>query len=525
MQKLPVGIQTFSDIRKNNYIYADKTKYALEVIDDYKYVFLSRPRRFGKSLFLDTLHNIFEGNKELFKDLYIYDKWDWEDKYPVIKISWGGSEYKSLENIYNKTNRILKQNQKRLGIVCEDTTPDGCLEELIQKAYEKYNKGVVVLIDEYDKPILNNISNIDIATQMRDFLRGFYEQLKENDAYLRFAFLTGISKFSKANIFSGLNQIEDISLLKRFGDVCGYTQEELEYYFKDYLVDIDLQRVKTWYNGYNFLDKNVYNPFNILKFIKNDFIFNNYWWESGNPFSLIELLKTKSYFIPSLQHLRTDSSLLNSFDIEKLQLESLLFQAGYLTIDRVVEKRNGALEYYLKVPNLEVQISLNNLFVNYLSEKINFDIQDRVYDTLYEADINKFKDTLISLFASIPYNNYVNNKIAFYEGYWASLIYCYLAGSGLKLIAEDVTNSGRIDLTIIVNDNIYVLEFKVEKLKAKSGELKAIEQIKQKNYHQKYLNPTNYSLPATNYSLYLIGIEFSESERNVVGFEWERVDS
>ena len=218
-----------------------------------------------------------------------------------------------------------------------------------------------------------------------------------------------------------------------------------------------------------------------------------------------------------MQHLRTDSSLLNSFDIEKLQLESLLFQAGYLTIDRVVEKRNGALEYYLKVPNLEVQISLNNLFVNYLSEKINFDIQDSVYDTLYEADIENFKDTLISLFASIPYNNYVNNKIAFYEGYWASLIYCYLAGSGLKLIAEDVTNSGRIDLTIIVNDNIYVLEFKVQKLKAKSQKPKAIEQIKQKNYHQKYLNPTNYSL-------YLIGIEFSESERNIVEFEWERVE-
>ena len=175
MQKLPVGIQTFSNIIRDNYIYIDKTKYALEIINNYKYVFLSRPRRFGKSLFLDTLHNIFEGNKELFKDLYIYDKWDWEDKYPVIKISWGGSEYKSLENIHNKTNRILKQNQKRLGIICEDTTPDGCFEELIQKTYEKYQKRVVILIDEYDKPILNNISNTNIAILMRDFLRSFYE--------------------------------------------------------------------------------------------------------------------------------------------------------------------------------------------------------------------------------------------------------------------------------------------------------------------------------------------------------------
>ena len=522
MQKLPVGVQTFDKLRKGNYVYADKTKYALEVINSYQYVFLSRPRRFGKSLFLDTLHNIFEGNKELFEDLYIYDKWDWEDKYPVIKISWGGSEYKSLENIYNKTNRILKQNQKRLGIVCEDTTPDGCLEELIQKAYEKYNKGVVVLIDEYDKPILNNISNIDMATQMRDFLRGFYEQLKENDAYLRFAFLTGISKFSKANIFSGLNQIEDISLLKRFGDVCGYTQEELEYYFKDYLVDVDLQKVKTWYNGYNFLGSSVYNPFNILKFIKDGFIFKNYWWKSGNPFSLIELLKTKNYFIQSLQNLRTDETLLDSFDIEKLQLESLLFQAGYLTIDKVVELPIGSLEYHLKVPNLEVQISLNRLLIDYLTSSTNLQAQTDIYFTLMNADINKFKQTLISLFASIPYNNYVKNNIAFYEGYWASLIYCYLAGSGLKLIAEDVTNSGRIDLTIIVNDNIYVLEFKVKRgegVKEQRGKgIKALEQIKQKKYHQKYLD-------TTNYSLYLIGIEFSESERSVVEFEWERVEN
>ena len=266
------------------------------------------------------------------------------------------------------------------------------------------------------------------------------------------------------------------------------------------------------------MGERVYNPFDILKFIKSDFIFDNYWWESGNSFALIELLKKGDYYIPSLENLKTDETLLNSFDIEKLQLESLLFQAGYLTINKVIQKRNRRSEYTLKTPNLEVQISLNNLIINYLTKEVNLDIQDNVEETLENGDLDNFKETLHSLFAGIPYNNYTKNRIARVEGYWASLIYCYLAGSGLKLIAEDVTNSGRIDLTIIVNDNIYVLEFKVQKPKAKSQKPKALEQIKQKKYHQKYLNPTNYSL-------YLIGIEFSESERNIVEFEWERVEN
>jgi hypothetical protein len=355
---------------------------------------------------------------------------------------------------------------------------------------------------------LNNISNEKTALLMRDFLRGFYEQLKENDRYIKFAFLTGISKFSKASIFSGLNQIKDISLMRRFGNICGYTQEELEFYFKDYLVEIDLENVKKWYNGYNFLADNVYNPFDILQFVDNDFMFKSYWWESGNPFSLIELLKTKDYFIPSLEHLKTDGSLIDSFDIEDLQIESLLFQAGYLTIDKIRQKRNGAIEYYLKVPNLEVQISLNNLFIKYLSQKINLDVQDDVYDTLYEANIEKFKETLISLFASIPYNNYIKNNIASYEGYWASLVYCYLAGSGIKVIAEDVTNSGRIDLTLMIKENIYIFEFKTDNENP-------LKQIKEKRYYEKYLNQ--------NKNIYLIGISFNKEKRNIEKFEWERL--
>ena len=214
---------------------------------------------------------------------------------------------------------------------------NGCFEELIQQAYEKYQKPVVVLIDEYDKPILDVINNKELALKHRDILRRLYSKLKSNDEYIKFAFLTGISKFSKASIFSGLNQIEDISLMKRYGDICGYTQEDIETEFKEYLKDVNLELVKKWYNGYNFLGDKVYNPFDILKFIDNGFLFRNYWWESGSPYSLIELIKTRDYYLPSLQNLKTDETLLNSFDIEKIQLESLLFQAGYLTIDSVIE--------------------------------------------------------------------------------------------------------------------------------------------------------------------------------------------
>jgi hypothetical protein len=505
VKKLPIGIQTFSEIINKNYLYIDKTDLALDLIETYKYVFLSRPRRFGKSLFLDTLHNIFEGKKELFKGLDIYDRYEF-DSYPVIKISWGGSNYKSYGQLYDKAKRVLLQNQESLGIECkDDMSYSGCLEYLIQQAYKKYNKQVVILIDEYDKPILDSIDNIPQANNHRDFLREFYSVFKENDAYIRFAFLTGITKFSKASIFSGLNNITDISLMRKYGNICGYTQHDIDTTFEEYLVGVDKERVKTWYNGYNFLGDSVYNPFDILKFINNECIFENYWWESGSPYSLIELLKTRDYYLPSLQNLKTDKTLLNSFDIENIQLESLLFQAGYLTIDKVIEKRNR-IEFLLKVPNLEVQISLNELMIRYLTDKVDLDIEDNLYEALLHANLEEFQQTLISLFANIPYNNYVKNTISNFEGYYASVVYAYLASLGLEIIAEDVTNKGRIDLTLLIEDKIYIIEFKV-------GNEDALTQIKAKNYHQKYLSDKR--------EIYLVGINFDEEEKNVSKFEWE----
>ena len=510
MKKLPIGIQTFSKIIENNYIYIDKTKEALDLIENYQYVFLSRPRRFGKSLFLDTLNEIFEGNKELFKGLYIYDKYDFE-KYPVIKISWGG-DFKTLESTKEVANLILQRNQDILGIKCKSTSPSSCFNELIYESYKKYQKPVVILVDEYDKPILDNIDDTKKAEENRDFLRGFYTNIKSNDRYIRFAFLTGISKFSKASIFSGLNNLMDISLHKNFGNICGYTQNDLETSFKERLQGADMKLVQEWYNGYYYLKDRIYNPFDILQFIDNGFDFRNYWWESGNPFSLLKLLKERDYFIPEIENLEIDGTLLNTFDIEHLRLESLLFQAGYLTIEKVFQKRNRPI-YKLKVPNLEIQISLNELFSYYLTSKTDIKIQDNIYDALVKGDLILFKQSLTSLFSSLPYNNYVNNTISNYEGYYASVVYTYLASLGLKIIVEDVTNRGRIDLTLFINNKVYIIEFKVAKENDTSS---ALKQIKEKRYFEKYLN--------SNKEIYLVGIEFNEKERNVKKVEWERVN-
>nr|MBL0709239.1 AAA family ATPase [Sulfurimonas sp.] len=265
LQKLPIGIQTFQKIRdkEENYLYIDKTDIALELIDNSSYIFLSRPRRFGKSLFMDTIQEIFQGNKALFEGLYIYDKWDWEVKYPVIKISWDGN-MRNLKEIEDVALRNLEKNKIRLGIECKNHSNISiCLDEIIEKAYEKYGQKVVVLIDEYDKPILDSIENIEQAKLNREFIKGIYSILKGCDQYLKFTMLTGVSKFSRASIFSGLNMLKDISLTPKYGNICGYTQENIENEFLPYLEDVNLQKLKIWYNGYNFLKDDVYNPFDI----------------------------------------------------------------------------------------------------------------------------------------------------------------------------------------------------------------------------------------------------------------------
>ena len=512
LKKLPIGIQTFAKIREENYLYVDKTALISKLVEDGSYYFLSRPRRFGKSLLISTLQALFEGRKELFDGLAIYDSWDWDVKYPVIKISFGGVA-RNREEMLQDVKNIMRQNQQRLGVSCPDGYNAGdCLQYLIEQVYQKYGRKVVILVDEYDKLILDNLDQVEVAKEGREILKDLYTTIKDSDEYIKFAFLTGVSKFVKVSVFSGLNNLEDITLNPNFATLCGYTQHDLETTFAGHLRGADMDKVRQWYNGYNFLGEPVYNPFDILLFIKNGQVYDNYWFATGTPTFLIKLIQRHNYFIPELGNLWVGKQLIDSFDIENIALEPILFQAGYLTINRMETTRRGGIQYLLKVPNKEVQLSFNDMVIDFLtsqhSERLRY--QDQLYEMLEDGNLEGLKQIVTTLFAGIPYNNYVNNTIKSYEGYYASVIYAYLASLGLEMIAEDVTNKGRIDLTIKINNNVYIMEFKVD------GEGKAMQQIKDRAYHEKY--------QAAGKTIYLVGIDFDSEQKSVLGFEWERLE-
>ncbi|WP_200890154.1 ATP-binding protein [Geoalkalibacter subterraneus] len=508
LAKLPIGIQTFAKIREDDYAYVDKTPLVHTLIEEGNYYFLARPRRFGKSLLISTLQALFEGRKELFTGLDIEDKWDWGIQYPVIKISFGGVA-RSLEDMKQDVGNILEENQRRLGLSCKNPQDiGGCFKQLIWEAQQKYGQKVVILVDEYDKLIVDNLDQIEVAKQGREVLKDLYSIIKDSDEYIKFAFLTGVSKFSKVSVFSGLNNLKDISLDSRYATLCGYTQHDLETVFAEHLRGADMERVRQWYNGYNFLGDRVYNPFDILLFIDSGQIFDNYWFATGTPTFLIKLIRKNNYYIPKLDNLRVSKGLIDSYDIEDIELEPILFQSGYLSINHV-EQTDFGTEYSLKFPNREVAISFNDVIVRYLTGSgNNLPTKKELLTSLKQGDLQQFENTLTGVFASIPYTNYVNNTIGSYEGYYASVVYAYLASLGLDLTAEDVTSKGRIDLTVKLGNRIYIIEFKVD------GEGRALEQIKARGYHHKF--------QGTGKDIYLIGIDFDSEQRNIAGFEWEK---
>ncbi len=505
--KLPIGISTFSEIRENGYIYVDKTDFALDLISNHKYVFLSRPCRFGKSLFLDTLKEIFEANRVLFQGLSIDARYDFP-KHPVIKISFGGVS--GLDRLSRVIFANLQENQKRLGVTCKEKEDySSCFRELIQNTYEKHGRKVVVLIDEYDKPILDNIDRPDIALMIREKLKEFYTELKENDAYLRFAFLTGVSKFARVSIFSGLNNLDDISLDQPYAAICGYTQKDVETTFAPLLAGVDMEKFQAWYNGYNFNGENVYNPFDVLLFISKGHVYRNYWFSTGTPGFLIKLLKKQEFFAPELENLRANESLIDSYDVENIRIEPILFQSGYLTLYAIKETPFGSVEYRLRIPNREVQISFNDMLMELFTDA-TFQIQGKsdLYQNLAIGNMQGVKENLHALYASIPYNYFTNNPICRYEGYYASVFYACIASLGLRIIPEDVTNRGRIDFTVFIDDKIYIFEFKVT-------DEEPLKQVMDRRYFEKYLD--------SGMKITLVGIKFDQEKRNISAVEWKTV--
>ena len=510
MKKLPIGIQTLSHIIEGGYVYVDKTEIALRLIQSGKYYFLSRPRRFGKSLFLDTLKEIFEGNETLFKGLYAENHWNFKETRPVMRLSFGSGMFHTPQDLNKAFHWALDESKDTFGLKFGyDDDPGITFREMIKLIHRDTGKKVVILIDEYDKPILDNITNKEAARIIRDKMKNFYSIIKDSDQFIEFVFITGVSKFSKLNLFSGLNNLNDITLNPNYGNICGYTHEDLSTVFSVHLAGVNMEKVREWYNGYNYFGDRVYNPFDVLLFISNSYEFRNFWWSTGNPSFLIDLLYAKDYALPNLENYEATDAILDSFDVDTIELEPLLWQTGYLTIKEKYTER-GHIKYRMEIPNLEIQYSLNDFFIDALttqkSEKLRY--QDKLYDTLKAGDPESLKKILVSLFASIPYRNFTNNQIAEYEGYYASVIYAYLASLGFETIAEDTTNKGNVDLTLKLDDMTYIFEFKVTEKAAGH----ALAQIHEKKYYEKYKTCRN---------IFLIGIEFSRKERSIVSFEWE----
>ena len=523
MKKLPIGIQTFSAIREDDYVYIDKTPLIHKMTQVLGRYFLSRPRRFGKSLLVDTFKNLFEGHQALFKGLYIEDKWDWSRRYPVIHLSFGGGVIESRLELDQAIHHLFKDNQTRLDLICDPFSlhdSAGYLAQLIQNAAQHYGQKVVVLVDEYDKPILDNIDRPEVAASIRDGLKNIYSVLKDQDQYLQFVFMAGVTKFSKVSLFSGMNQLEDITLDERFATICGYTQTDLETDFADHLAHVDWIKLKDWYNGYQFLGESVYNPFDILLFISKGQSYRNYWFETGNPSFLMKLFRQNRYFLPDLEKIEVGEEILDSFDIERIHPITLLYQAGYLTIKHYGYDDMDELSFRLGLPNREVKTALyNQLLANYSqqAEQVKTYRQD-LFKALKNADFPAIQQHIQSLFAGVPWRNFTKNDLPDAEGYYASVLYAWVSSINATVIPEDLSHHGQVDLTILLGEQIYVTEIKLDRSKNYHTQdpNPALKQIQNKRYAQKYQ-----ARKQTGQHLHLLGLIFNTQARNLVQMDWQ----
>ncbi|MGV3524268.1 MAG: AAA family ATPase [Candidatus Sericytochromatia bacterium] len=508
-KKLPIGIQTFREMREDDHYYVDKTSFALQLIDQGKHYFLSRPRRFGKSLFLDTLKELFEGNRALFHALHAETHWDWSVTYPVIRVSFGSGVHQQLPSLEAVIHEQLAGYESTWGMAEHWPDIPSRFKRLLQHVHQHSGQRCVVLIDEYDKPILDNLSRPEIAREMRDALRSFYSVLKDNDAHLKFVFITGVSKFSKVSLFSGLNNLKDITLDKRYSALCGYTESDVETVFAPELPGLDRARIRRWYNGYNWTGEAVYNPFDLLLYFDCR-EFRSFWFETGSPSFLIELLAHNQWFTPELHQREVDESILSSFDVDYIAPEALLWQTGYLTLHRVEEISEGQWVYTLGYPNREVESALNRSLLPAYGPQAQPALKARSHliHSLQHHDMPGLQESIHALFASIPYEWYRRSPLAAFEGHYASVFYSQLAALGLNVQPEDMTNRGRIDLSLRLEQQVYLFEFKVVEDQA-TGE--ALQQLIDKGYADKYRAP--------GVAITLVGIEFSRQTRNLVGFE------
>ncbi|MGD1821885.1 MAG: AAA family ATPase [Pleomorphochaeta sp.] len=519
MKNLPIGVESFSKIRdkENNYFYVDKTKFAYDLfISKLNMVLLSRPRRFGKSLFVNTLKELFEGNKELFEGLYIYDKWNWDEIFPVIHISFSSTSG-SKEKFLSAERTIIKEYYNQYDIAYDDSESiESNFSILIKEVFKLTKKKVVILIDEYDKPILDRIENEEERDWVKTEVSNLYSCLKKQDSYIKFALLTGVTKFNQVSIFSGLNNLVDISLLPDFADICGYTNYDLDTVFKERVINVNRDKLREYYDGYDFNGSKLYAPQDILQFFRSGNIYDNYWFSSGTPTYLVKLLETNKYNIQKFDTnsiKKTSTQLLTPYDVEKLDLPVLLFQSGYLSIKEKNE-RDGRVKFILDFPNISVRSSFYKILCEFIYEGDVNDSSENLFDALYDANFDLMEKTIRTLFAGIPhqYNPVLGNdkRLSDYEGYYSSIIFSHLKSTNVYIEAESSTNHGRLDLYVRTVNYHYIFEFKVTKTDA-------LAQIEERKYFEKYLGDTKRCL-------YLVGINFDIDDKNFSKFEYKQID-
>jgi hypothetical protein len=501
-KKLPVGLQDFSEIRRLDNFYLDKTKYIHETLGIGKYFFLSRPRRFGKSLFTSTLKYFFQGRKDLFTGLYIENHWDWTQQFPVINISFSNIGHTSY-GLERAIDLELNSIAESFNIVLESEKMARKFKELIQKL-QPLGK-VVILIDEYDKPILDYLGkDDDLAVKNRDTLKGFYSVLKDADAMLRFVFITGVTKFSKVSIFSELNNLTDLTMHGRFGGICGVTQAELDFHFAEELTQIDRQEVKRWYNGYTWDLKNqVYNPFSLFSFFSAG-EFKNFWFESGTPTFLVNLMLDFGMF--DTEEVEVDNLIISEFNIQNLNPYSVLFQAGYLTLKSY---DNIGDSYVLISPNLEVRRSLQIVVLNAYRNNAaagSVSVVKKLYNSLKNNQLDLLQSIFNEIIGGLPYDLWEAKREKTYQ----AIIHLTFTLAGMYVQSEVHTHNGRLDSVVDINNTAYIFEFKLDK----SAE-EAIAQIEEKDYANRYKSAGKKCIG--------IGVNFKQEQRVVENILWKEL--
>ena len=505
--KYPIGIQNFEDLRRNGYKYVDKTNFVYKLADEGKYYFLSRPRRFGKSLFLSTLEAYFQGKKELFEGLAIYDlETEWK-KYPIFHIDLNTANFREKDSLYNVLNDYLTGWEDKYGARDSEVTLPLRFKGVIARAAEKEGCGVVILIDEYDKPILQTLQAPELQAEHRAQLKAFYSVLKTQDRYIKFTFLTGVTKFGKISVFSDLNNLMDISMDHRYISICGMTEKELLVNFKEGISELSetygdteedtIAKLKARYDGYHFEEHTIgiYNPFSVLNTLSK-LRYKDYWFETGTPTFLVELLKMHNYRLPDMTKERVSNDVINSVDSLSTNPIPVIYQSGYLTIKGYDERFK---KYLLGFPNKEVEEGfLNFLLPQYTSagSESPYMVDEFVKD-VEAGKAEQFIKRLTTFFASNSYQVAGNAEL-----YFQNALYLVFKIMGFYTQVELPTSDGRMDVIIQTSDYIYIIECKLD-----GSAEDALQQIESKNYAAPFTMDKR--------TIIKLGINFSSKTRGI----------